>query len=89
MTRKKKQKDVQTRFPIKDVPLELRIVRQSTKELVAFDFGLMFEKDSNTVQVYVDDMLRESINGLLALHGKLIMKVNAFSPDVFLITPAD
>lgn len=83
----RKVADTVTRIPIKDTELELRIAPITTKELVAFDFGMLFKKGTNEVQIYVDDDLRASIDGLLEIHGQIILKVNAFSPDVMIIAP--
>lgn len=77
------------KIPVKDTDLEVVIRQKPTKDLVAFDFGLMFQEGTSEVQVYVDDHLRESIDGLLKIHKKLILKVNAFSPDVMFITPVE
>ena len=76
-------------IPIKEPEIEAIIRQKPTKDLVAFDFGLMFTEGSKEVQIYVDEHLQEAINGLLQLHGKLIIKVNIFSPDVVMITPAE
>ena len=73
------------RIPIKDSQLEVVIRQQPTKDLVAFDFGIMFEEGSNEVKIYVDDDLQEAIKGMLKIHKKLVFKVNYFSPDVIVI----
>lgn len=91
MTRKKRStvKLDTKNIPIENSQIELVLRQKPTKDLVAFDFGLLFTEGTKEVQIYVDDMLRESLNGLLKIHGKVILKVNVFSPDVMLITPAD
>jgi hypothetical protein len=77
------------KIPVKDADLEVAVRQKPTKELVAFDFGLLFTEGTNEVQIYIDDHLRESIDGLLKQHKMLILKVNALSPDVMFITPAE
>lgn len=90
MTRKKRIKQPNTtQIPIKDTNLEIRVVKQATKEFVAFDFALLFTEGTNKFELYLDDHLKEALEGLLKIHGKLIVKTNIFSPDVVLVTPQD
>lgn len=88
MTRIKKKEQTHTtppRLPMKVNDFELVVRQKTTKDLVAFDFGLMFNRDTNEVQIYVDDTLRAAIDGLLMQHESIILKTNFYSPDVFFI----
>lgn len=67
---------------LKEAGYELIIRRPPAKDLVQFDFGLLFEKDTNAVQIYVDDDLREVINFLLTTNKQVLIKTNWLSPDV-------
>lgn len=66
------------------------VIRQvPTKDVVAFDFGLVFTADSKDVGLYVDDDLRDTLIYLAKEHGQVFIKVNWFSPDVMVVTPAE
>jgi hypothetical protein len=52
-----------------------------------FDFLLRFTKDTNTVELFMDDNVRDTIEGLLKLHGKLVVKVNWFADRLTIIAP--
>lgn len=60
-----------------------------TKDVVAFDFGLVFTKDSKEVGLYVDDVLRDILVALAVKHGQVLLKANWFSPDVIVVTPSE
>lgn len=68
---------------------ELIIRKAPTKDIVAFDFGLIFTKNNDIVQVYVDDLLKETIAHIVKEKGQLLLKSNWFSPDTMAITPAE
>jgi len=68
---------------------ELVLRAKPTKDVVAFDFGLIFTKDSQDVGLYVDDLLRDVLVNLASEHGQVLIKVNWFSPDVLVVTPAE
>jgi len=68
---------------------ELVLRAKPTKDVVAFDFGMIFTKDSNEVGLYVDDLLRDVLTSLANQHGQVLIKVNWFSPDVIVVTPAE
>lgn len=68
---------------------EVLVRRIPTKDVVAFDFGLIFSKDSTDVGLYVDDNLRDTLVSLANQHGQVLIKVNWFSPDVMVVTPAE
>lgn len=68
---------------------ELIIRRPLSKDLVMFDYGLLFTKDSKEVQVYVDDDLREVIEHLLETNAQVLIKSNWLSPDTIAITVPD
>lgn len=93
MTRKKKPTIEQTLEELKAAlnkeGYELILRKKPTKDIVAFDFGLIFTKDSNEVQIYVDDVLKEVITQLTITNGQVLLKANYFSPDVVLITAAE
>jgi hypothetical protein len=88
MARKKKspvlQNDNETVI-LKDVEYELVLRTKSTRDLVAFDFGLLFTKDVPIVQIYVDDELRAVLDSLMVDSDQVILKVNYYSPDVHVI----
>ena len=71
---------------LKKTGYELVIRRPVTKDLVAFDYGLMFNKDSKEVNIYVDDDLQVVIDHLLETNQQVILKTNWFSPDTVAIT---
>jgi hypothetical protein len=68
---------------------ELVLRRIPTKDVVAFDFGLVFTKDTTEVGLYVDDDLRDALTHLASKHGQVLIKANWFSPDVVVVTPAE
>ncbi len=68
---------------------EVVIRKIPTKDVVAFDFGLVFTKDSRDVGLYVDDVLRDALIVLSNEHGQVFVKVNWFSPDVMVVTPQE
>ena len=71
---------------LKKAGYELIIRKPVTKDLVAFDFGLMFNKGSKEVNIYVDDDLQVVIDHLLETNQQVILKTNWFSPDTVAIT---
>lgn len=68
---------------------ELIIRRPLSKDLVMFDYGLLFTKDSKELHVYVDDDLREVIEHLLETNAQVLIKSNWLSPDTIAITVPD
>lgn len=70
---------------IKDPKYEISVRQVTTKELVAFDFGIMLTKDSKDIKVYIDDHLKEALDSLLETNQTVILKVNYFSQDVLLV----
>ncbi len=68
---------------------EVVIRKIPTKDVVAFDFGLVFTKDSKDVGLYVDELLRDTLIALSNEHGQVFVKVNWFSPDVMVVTPQE
>jgi hypothetical protein len=68
---------------------ELILRKTPTRDIVAFDFGLIFTKDSDVVQIYVDDLLKETIQQLLKTSGQVLLKSNWFSPDTMAVTAAE
>lgn len=68
---------------------EVVIRRHPTKDVVAFDFGLVFTKDSTEVGLYVDELLKDTLIALANEHGQIFVKVNWFSPDVMVVTPSE
>lgn len=68
---------------------EIVVRRIPTKDVVAFDFGLVFTADSTDVGLYVDEDLRAALTILAKQHGQILVKVNWFSPDVMVVTPAE
>lgn len=84
------QQEVQDRFAVlkqqlQEAGYELLLRKPPSTDLVAFDFGLMFSRGSNQVQVYVDDDLQDVINYLLETNKQVIIKTNWLSPDVIAI----
>ncbi len=75
-------------IPIKEPEFEVDLRLPVTKDLIAFDFGLLLTRDSNEVQIYIDDDLRMALDALLRDYGQVILKVNFFSPDVVVIAPS-
>ena len=68
---------------------EILVRKIPTKDVIAFDFGLVFTADSNEVGLYVDDDLREALQILAKEHGQVLIKTNWFSPDVIVVTPSE
>ncbi len=68
---------------------EVVIRKLPTKDVVSFDFGLVFTADSKEVGLYVDEDLRDILVSLAKENGQVLVKVNWFSPDVMVVTPAD
>lgn len=94
MTRRKTQKLEDEVKKLEDLNQQLRekgyeiVLRHiPTKDVVAFDFGLIFTKDSKDVGLYVDDDLRLTLETLANQHGQILLKTNWFSPDVMVVTP--
>lgn len=52
-----------------------------------FDFLLRFTKDADTVELFMDDNVRDIIEELVKLHGKLVVKVNWFADRLMIIAP--
>jgi hypothetical protein len=74
---------------IRESGYELVLRQIPTRDVVAFDFGMVFTKDSADVGIYADDLLADTMKSLANEHGQVFIKVNWFSPDVMVITPAD
>lgn len=70
---------------IKKPEFELTVRPKLTKDLVAFDFGLLFKEGTQEVQIYVDELLQQVINDLLSQHKSVILKTNFYSPDVIFL----
>ena len=70
---------------IKQPEFEVVLRQKSTKDLVMFDFGLLFKRGSDEIQIYIDPELRKVIDSQLEDHEQLIVKVNYFSPDVITV----
>ena len=68
---------------------EVVVRRVPTRDVVAFDFGLVFTADSNEVGLYIDDQLRELLEILAKEKGQILIKTNWFSPDVMVVTAAE
>lgn len=68
---------------------ELALRKLPSMEVVPFDFGFVFTKDSNIVELYVDDALRVALTDMTKEHGQVFIKVNWFSPDVMVVTPQE
>lgn len=75
---------------LKKAGYELVIRRPVSKDLVVFDYGLLFTAGSNEIQIYVDDDLKAVIDHLLETNKQLIIKSNWLSPDTVAIkVPCD
>lgn len=71
---------------LKQAGYELVLRRPVSKELMIFDYGLMFTQGSNEVKIYVDDDLKVVIDHLLETNETVIIKSNWMSPDTVAIT---
>jgi len=86
MSKRYKTQSLSPELNIKNIG-KIRISKPTyTKELVAFDFGLWFKRDSKEIQLYIDPELQATIDRLLEQHGELIIKTNFFSDDVLAVT---
>lgn len=74
---------------LKAAGYEVVVRKIPTKDVVAFDFGLVFSAESKEVGIFVDDVLQELLITLAKEHGQIFIKINWFSPDVMVVTPAD
>lgn len=85
------EQDIQISFDLlneqfKAAGYELIIRRPVLKELVSFDYGLMFTRGTSEVNIYVDDDVRKVIDHLLETNEKVVIKCNWFSPDTVCVT---
>jgi hypothetical protein len=71
---------------LKKAGFELIIRRPVSRDLVVFDYGLMFTRGSKEVQIYVDEDLQQVIEYLLETNEQLVIKSNWLSPDTVAIT---
>lgn len=69
----------------KQAGFELIIRRPVSKDLVVFDYALMFTKSSQKIDVYVDEDLQQVIDHLLETNEKVVIKSNWLSPDTVAI----
>lgn len=74
---------------LKTAGYEIVVRKIPTKDVVAFDFGLVFTKDSKDVGLYVDETLQDILASLASEHGQVLIKTNWFSPDVMVVTATE
>lgn len=75
--------DLQKAF--QEAGYELIIRRPVSKDLVAFDYALLFTAKSDDIIVYVDEDLKQVIKHLLEMNAQVIIKSNWLSPDTVAI----
>lgn len=79
MTRKKGKKEL-------DFTVQQEVVRTGVK-LKSFDLMLRFTKGTVQPELFMDELVKQLLDGLLDRYGQIIVKVNWWDNDLTVIAP--